>query len=134
MPAPLGNRQPGQLADRREIIRLDELHRCQFGVERAILATDRQVAFGKIQVDYFTGVARCGAEADTAGVGEQVEHAFAGAVCLDPAAGVAQVEKQQRILPCMAAAHAVLDTPFMADQVLKGIGVGLVNRVAAIDP
>ncbi|MNP34379.1 hypothetical protein D3C76_1276620 [compost metagenome] len=62
-------------------------------VEQAILATDRQVAFGEVQVAYLAGSTGGGAEADPAGVGEQVQYAFVLAVGLDPAAGVAQVEE-----------------------------------------
>ncbi|MNO06950.1 hypothetical protein D3C81_2289450 [compost metagenome] len=34
----------------------------------------------------------------------------------------------------MAAAHAVVQPPFVADQILQCGGFGLIDRVAAIDP
>ncbi|MNF91762.1 hypothetical protein D3C84_743740 [compost metagenome] len=134
MPAPCADRQPGQLANRRKIVGLDELHGRQAGIERGVFAADRQVAFGKVQVGHFAGAAGRRAEADAAGIGKQVEHRLAGTVRLDPATGVAQVEKQQRILSGMASAHAIVEAPFVADQVRQGLGLGLVDRITAIDP
>ncbi|MCY1548809.1 hypothetical protein D9M68_849420 [compost metagenome] len=53
---------------------------------------------------------------------------------LHPAAGIAQVEEQQRVLAGMAAAYPVVQSPFVPDQVFQRGGFGLVDRVAAIDP
>jgi hypothetical protein len=74
-----------------------------------------------------------GAEADPTGVGEQVQHTFVFAVVLDPAARVAQVEEQQRVLPGVASADAVVEPPLVADQILQGRFVGAVDGVFAID-
>ena len=92
--AKLGVRlKSAKLADGWEVVALDELHGRQPGIERGVLAADCQVAFGEVQVDHFTGTARRRAQANTAGIGEQVEYGFACAVGLEPAACIAQVEK-----------------------------------------
>ncbi|RMM48237.1 hypothetical protein ALQ78_05776 [Pseudomonas syringae pv. aptata] len=130
--AACGNGQPGQLTDCRKIIRLDELHRRQLRIERAILATHRQIAFGEVQIAHFTRATGRSTEADAAGVGEQIQHAFPGAVPLDPAAGVAQVEKQQRVLACMPAADPVIEPPFVADMIGQSRFFSLVHGVMAI--
>src|SRR3990167_6296711 len=103
LPATGVDRQAGQLANRREVVRLHKLHGLQLRIELTILATDRQVALGKIQIDDFTGSSSGRAQTYATGVGEQVKHRLTGAVRFDPAAGVAQVKKQQRVLPSMAA-------------------------------
>ncbi|MNP11332.1 hypothetical protein D3C76_1035140 [compost metagenome] len=121
------------MTDRREVIGLDKTHRQQLRVERAVLLAHGQVAFGKVQVAHLAGTTRCGAEADAAGIGEQVQHAFAGTVLLDPATGVAQVEEQQRVLPGMAATHPVVQTPFVTDMIGQRGFAGLIHRIAAVD-
>ena len=131
--ATLGDGQAGQLANRREIIRLHKLHGGQLWIEHAVLAPHRQVALGEVQVAHLTRATRRSAEAHATGVGEQVEHAFASAVFLDPATGVAQVEEQQRVLPGMPPAHAVIEAPFVAHQVFQRGRVGAVHRVFAVD-
>ncbi|MNN03878.1 hypothetical protein D3C81_1165870 [compost metagenome] len=133
MAAALADRQAGKLTDRREVIGLDKTHRQQLRVERAVLLAHGQVAFGKVQVAHLAGTTRCGAEADAAGIGEQVQHAFAGTVLLDPATGVAQVEEQQRVLPGMAATHPVVQTPFVTDMIGQRGFAGLIHRIAAVD-
>ncbi|CAI8993122.1 hypothetical protein EMIT0P43_90029 [Pseudomonas jessenii] len=133
MPAALADRQAGQLANGREVVGLDKFHGRQLRVELPVLPTDRQVAFGEVQVAHLACATGGGTEADTTGVGKQVEHAFVLAVILDPAAGVAQVEEQQRVLSGMATAHPIVQAPFVADQVLQGGFVGAVDDVIAID-
>ncbi|MNO86881.1 hypothetical protein D3C76_782960 [compost metagenome] len=126
--------QAGELANGREIVGLHEAHRRQFRVQRGVFAADCQVALGEVQVPYLGSPAGGRAKADAAGVGEEVEHRLAGAVALHPAAGIAQVEEEQRVLAGMAAAHAVVQPPLVADQILQCGGFGLIDRVAAIDP
>ncbi|MNE21245.1 hypothetical protein D3C80_1143960 [compost metagenome] len=128
-----GDRQAGELADGREVVGGDEAHGRQFGVEAGVLAADCQIALGEVEVGDRAGPAGCGAKTDAAGVGEQVEHRLAGAMALDPATGVAQVEEQQRILAGMARAHPVVEPPFVTDQVGQRLGSGLEHRVAAVD-
>ena len=53
---------------------------------------------------------------------------------LDPAASVAQVKKQQRVLPGMATTHAVVEAPFMTDHVGQCAGFGGIQRIAARNP
>ncbi|MNT53354.1 hypothetical protein D3C72_1904390 [compost metagenome] len=133
MAAALADRQTGKLANRGKIIGLDELHRQQLWVEGIVFLAHRQVAVGEIQIAHFTGAARRGAEADTAGIGKQVEYAFTGAVLLDPTAGVAQIEKQQWVLPGVTATNTVVQPPLMADLISQGHFAGLVYRVTPIN-
>ena len=134
LPATRGDGQASQLADGGKVIRLDELHGRKVGVQCTVLGADCQVAFGKIQVAHLAGAARRCAQAHAAGVGEQVQYAFASTVSLDPAARVAQVEKQQRVLPGMPSAHAIIQAPFVSDHVGQRRVFGTIHRVFPIDP
>ncbi|MCY1355556.1 hypothetical protein D9M68_550540 [compost metagenome] len=129
-----GDGQAGELADGREVVRLHEVHGRERRVQRAVLAADRQVALGEIQVPHLASAARRRTESDAAGVGEEVEHRLAGTVGLHPATGVAQVEEEQRVLAGVAATYPVVQAPFVAHQILQSGGLGLVDRVAAVDP
>src|SRR5471032_2390343 len=133
LPATLSDRQARQLANRREVVGLHEFHGWQLWVEQTVFATDRQVALGEVQVAHLTRATGRRAQADAAGVGEQVEHALAGAVRLDPAAGVAQVQEQQRVLPGVAPTHAIIEAPFVANQVYQRGRLGAVHRVFTVD-
>src|SRR5450830_949478 len=134
LPAPLADGQAGELADGGEVVGLDEVHLRQLRIEQAVLPADRQVALGEVQVADLPGTAGRGAEADAAGVGEEVQYALAGAVLADPGAGVAQVEEQQRVLAGVTATDAVVQAAFMAHQVGEGGFVGAIDRVFTIDP
>jgi len=122
------------LANRRKVVRLHELHTRQLRVELAVFTPDRQVAFREVQIAHLTRAASGGAQAHAAGVGKQVQYAFTGAVIFDPAAGIAQIEEQQRILPGMAPANTVIEAPFVPDHVFQCCGFGSVYRVFAVDP
>ncbi len=51
---------------------------------------------------------------------------------LDPAARVAQVQKQQRVLACMPAADPVIETPFVADMIGQSRFFSLVHGIVTI--